>query len=130
MTLPLTILAWGCVLGLVHVFAAATIKTAQYGLKWNMGARDETLPPPSPLVGRLTRAQANFFETFPVMATAVLIVHAAGLESSWTNWGAVIWLVARILFLPIYAMGIPGVRSAVFLVSFAGLLMVLVPALL
>ena len=36
-------------------------------------ARDEELPPPNPVVGRLTRAQANFFETFPIMIAAVLI---------------------------------------------------------
>lgn len=129
MTTELTVLAWGCILALVHVFAAAIAKTRQYGMKWNMGARDETLPPPSPLVGRLARAQVNFFETFPLMAAAILIVHAAGLESNWTGLGAILWLVARLAYLPIYALGIPGIRSPVFLASLAGILLVLVPSL-
>ena len=51
-SIELRILAWGCLLALIHIFAAAQIKTKQYGTKWNMGARDEDLPPPSPLVGR------------------------------------------------------------------------------
>lgn len=129
MTTELTVLAWGCVLALVHVFAAVTVKTAQYGPKWNMGPRDEVLPPPSPLVGRLARAQANFFETFPVMIAAVLIVHAAGLANAWSGWGAILWLVARVVYLPLYALGIPGLRTFVFIASVAGILLVLSPTL-
>lgn len=129
MTTELTVLAWGCVLALVHIFAAVIAKTQQYGPKWNMGPRDEALPPPDPLVGRLARAQANFFETFPIMAAAILIVHAAGLANGWTGWGAILWLGARVAYLPIYALGIPGLRSLVFLVSLLGLALVLSPAL-
>ncbi|WP_421993711.1 MAPEG family protein [Roseococcus sp.] len=129
MTTELTVLAWGCVLALVHVFAAALVKTAQYGAKWNAGPRDETLAPPTVLVARLARAQANFFETFPVLIAAVLIVQLAGLANASTGWGAILWLVARIAYLPVYALGIPGLRSLIFLVSIAGLLMMLAPAL-
>ncbi|MGZ8283800.1 MAG: MAPEG family protein, partial [Allosphingosinicella sp.] len=81
----LTILAWGCVLALVHIFAAVRVKTRQYGTAWNMGARDEALPPPEPMVGRLARAQANYFETFPIAAAAILVVSLAGLTSRWTE---------------------------------------------
>ena len=129
MTVELTILAWGCILALVHVFAAGQAKTKQYGPKWNMGARDEALPPPEPVVGRLMRAQANYFETFPVMAAAILIVTAAGLSTRWTEIGSIVWIAARAAYLPVYAMGIPVVRSLLFLVSLVGLLMTLWPAL-
>jgi uncharacterized MAPEG superfamily protein len=129
MTTELNVLAWGCVLALVHVFAAVIVKTAQYGAKWNAGPRDEALPPPTPLVGRLARAQANFFETFPVMVAAILIIHAAGLANGSTGWGAILWLGARVAYLPIYALGIPGLRSLVFIASLIGILMVLSPAL-
>ena len=67
MTTELTVLAWGCVLALVHVFAAIRAKTRQYGTKWNMSARDEEVPPLNPVAGRLARAQANFYESFPIM---------------------------------------------------------------
>ena len=73
MSIELTMLAWGCVLALAHIFIAVRFKTRQYGTKWNMGARDEALPSPEPIVGRLARAQANFFETFPIAAAAILI---------------------------------------------------------
>jgi uncharacterized MAPEG superfamily protein len=129
MTTELTVLTWGCVLAFVHIFAAVQVKTRQYGNKWNVGARDEELPPPTPLVGRLARAQANFFETFPLMIAAVLIVSAAGLTSKWTAIGAWLWLGARILYLPLYAMGVPVVRSLAWGAGLVGLVMVLWPAL-
>jgi uncharacterized MAPEG superfamily protein len=129
MTTELVVLAWGCVLALVHIFAAVRVKTRQYGTAWNMGARDEALPPPEPIVGRLARAQANFFETFPIAAAAILIVYATGLHDRWTAAGALIWLVARVVYLPVYALGIPKVRTLIFLVSVIGILMILWPAL-
>lgn len=129
MTIELTVLAWSCVLALVHIFAAGRAKTRQYGTKWNMGARDEQLPPPDPVTGRLMRAQANYFETFPIMAAAILIVHAAGLESRWSEIGALLWLGARIVYLPLYGFGVPKVRTLIWALGLAGVLMVLVPAL-
>jgi uncharacterized MAPEG superfamily protein len=129
MTDELIVLAWGCVLAFVHVFAAVRVKTRQYGTKWNVGARDEALPPPQPIVGRLARAQANFFETFPIFAAAALIVAVAGLADRWTAIGAWLWLGARIVYLPLYAAGVPVVRTIVFLVSVIGIALVLRPAL-
>jgi len=129
MTTELIMLAWGCVLALVHILATAQVRTRQYGTKWNVGARDEELPPPWPLVGRLGRAQANFFETFPLMIAAVLIVTAAGLTGERTALGAQIWLVARVVYLPLYALGVPYLRSAAWIASVLGIGMVLMPAL-
>jgi uncharacterized MAPEG superfamily protein len=129
MSTELIVLAWGCILGLVHIFAAGNVKTKQYGAKWNMGPRDGELPPPEPIVGRLIRAQANYFETFPVVAAAILIVSVAGITTRWTAIGAIIWIVARVVYLPLYAAGVPAVRSMAFLISMVGLLMLLWPAL-
>ena len=129
MTTELTVLAWGCVLALLHVFAAVQVKTRQYGTAWNLGARDEELPPARPVVGRLARAQANFFETFPVMVAAVLIVSAAGLTDKWTGIGAITWLVARALYLPLYAFGIRYLRSLAWFAALVGIVLVLKPAL-
>jgi uncharacterized MAPEG superfamily protein len=129
MSSELSALAWGCVLALVHIFVAVRFKTRQYGTRWNVGARDEELPPPQPLVGRLARAQANFFETFPIFAAAVLIVAVAGLADRWTAIGAWLWLGARIVYLPLYALGVPVVRTIVFLVSVGGIALLLRPAL-
>ena len=129
MTTEYTVLAWGCVLAFVHIMAAAQVRTRQYGAKWNIGARDETLPPARPIVGRFERAQANFFETFPLLVAAVLVVSAADLTGRNTALGAWLWLGARIVYLPLYAMGVPVVRSLAWGVSLVGIAMILWPAL-
>ena len=117
-------------LALVHILAAAQVKTRQYGTKWNMGARDEELPPPRPIVGRMARAQANFFETFPVMIAAVLIVSAAGLTNEKTALGAMLWLGGRVaLSAALRASACRYLRSLAWAVSLAGIVMVLWPAL-
>jgi uncharacterized MAPEG superfamily protein len=127
MPVELTILAWGAVLLLVHVFAAAQAKTKQYGAKWNMGARDEALPPLEPLPGRLVRAQNNFQETFPIAIIALIGVVVAGKTSQWTCIGGWLWLGARVVYLPLYALGTPMIRTLAFLASIVGLGMVLWP---
>jgi uncharacterized MAPEG superfamily protein len=129
MTIELSILAWGCILALVHIFATVRFKTRQYGTKWNIGARDEEMPAPDPIVGRLSRAQANFFETFPIAIAAILILSTAHLESRWTAMGAIIWLAARIVYLPLYGLGVPVMRTIAFVVSLVGLAMLLRPSL-
>jgi uncharacterized MAPEG superfamily protein len=129
MPVELTILALGAVLLLVHIFAAAHVKTKQYGTDWNMGARDEALPPLDPVAGRLVRAQANFQETFPIAIVALLGVVLAGRTSDLTAIGGGIWLGARIIYLPLYGFGVPKVRTLVFLISVVGLGMALWPLL-
>lgn len=130
MPIELLILALGALLLLVHIFAATRFKTAQYGTKWNVGARDETLPPLNPVAGRLTRAQANFQETFPIAIVALLGVVIAGRASNLTALGGWMWLGARIVYLPLYAAGVPKVRTLVWAIGLVGLGIVLWPLLL
>ena len=75
------------------------------------------------------RAEANYRETLPLAIVALLGVVLAGRTSEWTALGGWIWLCARIVYLPLYAFGIPVARSIIFLASLAGLLIVLWPLL-
>ena len=129
MAVELKIAALGALLLLVHIFAAVHLKTKQYGRDWNTGARDEALPPLNPVAGRLSRAQANFQETFPIAIVALLGVVIAGRTSAWTATGGWIWLGARTIYLPLYGFGVPVVRTIVFVISLVGLCMVLKPLL-
>ena len=129
MAVELKIAALGALLLLLHIFAAVHLKTKQYGREWNVGARDESLPPLNPVAGRLARAQANFQETFPIAIVALLGVVIAGRTSAWTALGGWIWLAARTIYLPLYAFGVPVVRTIAFTVSIVGLVIVLWPLL-
>ncbi|HKX91725.1 MAG TPA: MAPEG family protein [Sphingomicrobium sp.] len=129
MPVEIRILALGALLLFVHIFVATRFKTAQYGRKWNIGARDETLPPAEAMTGRTMRAQANFAETFPIAIIALLGVVISGRTSEWTALGGWIWLGARLVYLPLYAMGVPVIRTVVWTIGMVGLAMVLWPLL-
>ena len=129
MPIELKILAWSAVLLLFYIIAATRSATAEYGTKWNMGPRDEAVPAPSPATGRLIRAQANFLETYPIAIIALLGVVVAGRTSPTTALGGWIWLGARVVYWPLYAAGIPLIRTIVWGVSIVGLAMVIWPLL-
>ncbi len=121
----LSVLAWSVVLGLVHVFAAAAAVTHVRGLAWNVSARDGASAPLTGIPARLARAQANFFETFPLFAALVLAVVVGGHADAQTLFGAQLYLGARVVYLPLYAAGIPYLRSLAFGVALVGLVMLL-----
>ena len=130
MTLELHCLAWAIILGIAHIIIAGNARTKELGVNWNMSARDGKLPELSLFTERLLRAQSNFFETFPLFASAVLIVAVSQTYSHYSYWGSLIYLTARILYWPLYAFGIPVIRTLVWLISMVGLLLVLIPLLL
>ncbi|PWB20620.1 hypothetical protein DCO49_18290 [Stenotrophomonas sp. SPM] len=117
MATELTLLAWAMLLGFVYIFAASAVVTHERGMKWNASARDAPDVPLSPLAGRLKRAQANFFETFPFFAAAAIAVVVAGRSNETTVLAAQVYFWARVVYLPLYAAGVPYVRSLVWVVS-------------
>ncbi|MXQ11487.1 hypothetical protein GR328_08440 [Microvirga makkahensis] len=130
MTTELTLLAWTLVLALVQILLPATLRTGETGVSYNASARDHEGPPVGKITGRLQRAQSNLFETLPVVATAIVIAHFAGRNGALTWWGAMLYFWARIVYLPLYALGIPYIRSVVWLVSLLGIILILVAILL
>lgn len=130
MTTELTMAAWTLVLAFVQILAFDMARTRQYGARWNMGARDGQMPPLTAGAERLKRAQDNLFETLPLFLGAVLIAHVADRTSAMTALGAQIYFWSRVAYLPLYAFGVPIIRSLVWLVSIVGLGMVAAPILL
>ena len=125
MTIELQMLAWSIVLGLVHVGVAGGFATAQRGLRWNAGNRDAEAPPLRGAAVRTAAASRNFLETFPFFAAAVLAVVVSGRADAGTALGAQVYLWARVAYLPVYTIGVPYLRTAIWVVSLWGLLQVL-----
>jgi uncharacterized MAPEG superfamily protein len=125
MTTELLMLALSVMLGFVHITVSAIATTRQYGIKWNLGARDVPMPPLEVIPGRLQRALHNFLETFPLFAVAVLIADANNRHDWMAIWGSQIYFYARALYLPIYLAGIPLVRSVVWIAATLGIALVL-----
>lgn len=129
MTTELTLLAWTLVLALVQIGLAGMLRTQETGTAYNVGPRDQPGPPTRPITGRVQRAQANLFETLPLFIAAVLIAHVADRDGALTLWGCWLYLIARIIYLPLYAFGIPVARTLVFVAGTTGLGLVLVAVL-
>ena len=125
MAIELYLLGATLILALVQILLTAHVRTLQYSLKWNTGPRDEILPPLKPLPGRLQRAQDNLFETLPLFIGALLAAAYAGRLGLLTNIGAHLYFFGRLIYLPLYAAGIPYVRSLVWTAATAGLVLVI-----
>jgi uncharacterized MAPEG superfamily protein len=124
MTTELTLLAWAIVLGLVHAVATGQFTTIQHGLQYGLSPRDEQ----KPLTGigaRVQRAFANYMQTFPFFAAAVLMAHVAGRHSWLTVTGAQLYFWARLIYVPLYAAGIPVARTVAFVVAVIGIVLIL-----
>ncbi|TPG07265.1 hypothetical protein EAH88_12485 [Rhodanobacter glycinis] len=125
MTTELCMLMWSVVLGLLQVAIAATCSIGQRGLDWAASPRDEVKPPLSSIGGRLDRARANFLETFPLFAAAVLLAHLLQRHDNLTVLGAQLYFWARLAYVPVYAAGIPYLRTLVWTVSIIGIVLLL-----
>jgi uncharacterized MAPEG superfamily protein len=127
MTIELTLLAFSVGLGFVHIVLASHSASLQRGYRWSASSRDEPVEPLYGVAGRLDRALRNFLETFPLFAAVVLAADAAGRNNALTEWGAQLYFWGRIAYLPLYAAGIPLLRSLVWDVAAVGILLSLVP---
>ena len=125
MTIELTLLALSAGLGLVQIVAASHAASLQRGYRWTASARDEPVEPLRGVAGRLDRASRNFLETFPLFAAVVLAGNALGRHNGLTEWGSQLYFWGRVAFLPLYAAGIPLLRSLAWSVAAVGILMCL-----
>jgi len=125
MSIELKMLVWSLVLGIVHILLAATLGTAQRGLQWNASARDGVPQPLTGIAGRLDRASHNFLETFVFFAAAILALLLTQKTDAQTALGAQLYFWSRLVYLPVYAAGIPYLRTVVWAASMAGLVMLI-----
>lgn len=121
----LQLLFWSAVLGLVQLVIATAMAIKDQGLAYTLSPRDLPAPPVTVLTGRFLRAFGNFRETFVYFAVAVLLVTGLSKESELSVWGAHLYFWSRLLYVPVYAAGVPVLRTMVWTVSIIGLVLVL-----
>jgi uncharacterized MAPEG superfamily protein len=117
-----TLVAWSVVLLVFHVLLQAHLSNRDRGPEFNAGPRDSERKLKSPLAGRADRASKNFRETYPAFVGLALSLAIMAPNSAWGHAGALLWFVARIVYIPLYLWGIPYIRSAVWSVAMLGLL--------
>jgi len=94
----------------------------------NLGNRDHMRP--LTVVGeRATRALANMQEALPVFLGLALMNMIVTPNAPQATTGALVFLVARALYVAIYIAGVPVVRTLVWAAGWVGLVLMLMPLL-
>jgi uncharacterized MAPEG superfamily protein len=94
----------------------------------SLGPRDEQ--PPFTRVGeRTARALGNMQEALPVFLALALLNLIVGTAGDVALTGAWIFLIARVVYLPLYMAGVPVVRTLAWVASWVGLGMLVAPLL-
>jgi uncharacterized MAPEG superfamily protein len=125
-----TTMLWAsALLGIVYLLAAVIPSVLARGLPWAAGARDEPGVPLGKVGARLDRAWKNFIETFPLFAAAVLVEAQVPQDGDIAATGAQLYFWGRVAFLPLYAIGVPFLRTIAWTAALAGIAMVLLGAL-
>ncbi len=107
---------------IAHVVVQAVLAHAEFGEAYLLSPRDENRTVKGVLAARAERALANFVENYTPFVAVDLGLIATGQTG---GWGAVVWIVGRILYLPLYLAGIPVARTLAWLAAIIGLLMML-----
>ncbi len=128
-SIEVQMLLWSVVLGIAHLVIATSMSNWDLGLAYNISSRDLPPGPVSPLTARLLRGFENFKETFVFFAVPVLVLAIMGRQNATSALGAQLYFWARLVYVPVYAAGIPVLRTLIWTASFVGLVMVLVAAL-
>lgn len=122
----LDLLLAAVIVGVVQIaWAAVAGSGGERSFGYLMGPRDEPKAV-GVVAARLDRALKNFLETFPLFAAAVIACVLAGKTGPLTLYGAVLYVVARALYVPLYASGVAVVRTLAWTASVIGILMVVV----
>jgi len=90
---------------------------------WQIVGNRDTPPKASVIAARLERAKNNLLESLPLFLGLALLALVKGSDTGEVANAATVFLIARTVYVPIYAAGIPALRSIVWLAGMAGLLM-------
>ena len=131
MTPELTALALAGLLQAAQFALFAIPANMQLGTGYTSSPRDR--PPSrqlSVVAGRLQRAMNNHFEGLILFTLAVVVVTLGNQSTAVTQYAAYIYLAARVLYVPAYALGLKPWRSAIWAVGFFATLTMIVAALI
>jgi len=126
MTTDLWMLVWTTLLCLLMpmLYVAGELR-APGGVEWGLGNRDTPFELPA-WAARAKRAHMNLLENLLPFAALVLVAHVSGKANAMTALGASIFFWSRLAYAFVYTAGIKLVRTLIFFVGSAGLLLILI----
>lgn len=130
MTSELTVLTLAALLQVAQFVLYAVPANLELGPGYTMSARDrEPSRPLSDRTARLGRAFGNHFEGLILFAIAVAVIQMSGQNSTFTATCAWVYLIARVVYVPAYAMGLRPHRSVIWGIGLMATLLMLLAAL-
>ncbi len=126
MSVELQLLAWSVVLLIVHVAAQGALVAPIRGAAYNAGPRDDGQPALGKYPGRAQRALENFKETYPGYVALALALAVTARTGGLGALGAWLWFAARVVYLPLYLLGVPWLRTVAWSVSLVGLVLMII----
>ena len=120
----LSLLAWSVLLLLVMTLTGSVVRGHGWtpaGVMKLAGNRDDLPLANTGFAGRADRAWRNMSDGLVMFATLVLAANAAGISNENTVLGAQLFFWARLVYFPVYLIGIPYLRTVVWIVSVVGL---------
>ncbi|MFZ2987645.1 MAPEG family protein [Ideonella sp.] len=123
LVLFMALVTWLCLLGASLIRARAWTPS---GMAQAMGNR-EAMPELSGLAGRADRTAKNSLENLLLFAAIALVAQASAVQSPLILQGAQLFVGARLLFVAVYYLGIPYLRTVVWSASIVGLGMMIWP---
>lgn len=123
MATELTWLVWSVALAFAQVLIATTAAQLQVGLP-TLAANRGDMPTLTGFAGRMQRAHRNMIENLVLFAALVLVAVVAQKSNNMTLMGAQVFFWARLVYVIVYGAGIPWLRTGVWAVSVAGMVMI------
>ncbi|WPZ33581.1 MAPEG family protein [Thalassobaculum sp. OXR-137] len=123
------VLAWSGLLAAGQLVLLAVYANLQLGPRYLASARDE----PRQLTGmaaRLQRAFQNQIEGLVLFSAAAVAVTLAGMSSATTEACALAYIVARVVYIPLYWFGVAWLRTVAWAIGFFATVVMLVSVVL
>ncbi len=113
MTFELAVAGWLTIIYIILVMIQGGLVPGRQGFAWGLGSRDE--PQEKTLLqGRADRTVNNHAQAMVMFLPLIFIATFIELSNDMTRIAAGLFLVGRILFAPLYLMGVAYWRSAAF----------------
>jgi len=123
MTIELKLLVWTVALAFAQMLFAVVGAMLEVGID-ELASNREYMPKLTGWAERARKGHLNILENLALFAPLVLVAQIAGRTNETTALGAEIFFFARLLYVFVFAAGVPYLRTLVWTVSVIGLILI------
>lgn len=121
----MTLEALSIVIYALLIFGAVAVQASyaalMAGLAFGFSNRESAQPGGGPAGGRIDRALGNLKEGAVMYLPLALLAVSLDISNNWTWGAALVTLLSRLVYVPVFYLGIPVMRTLVWVQSFAAI---------